>query len=105
MRWILVSRERRQYSKQNCSTLLEEELTRVAAVGQSSGNLVKAITALPTLQELAELPQLPIATCPVDRRNKILLTRQSPGRPHQNSHLYTNTRNGNLRNNSRNFTE
>jgi hypothetical protein len=26
-----------------------------------------------------ELPQTPFATCPVDRRNQILLTSQSPG--------------------------
>jgi hypothetical protein len=27
----------------------------------------------------SELPQFSIATCPVDRRNQILLTSQSPG--------------------------
>jgi hypothetical protein len=34
-------------------------------------------TALTTLHEPAELPQLPIATCPVDRRNQVLLISQS----------------------------
>jgi hypothetical protein len=29
-------------------------------------------------QTSSELPQAPVATCPVDRRNKILLTSQSP---------------------------
>jgi hypothetical protein len=28
---------------------------------------------------VSELPQIPIATCPVDRRNQILFTSQSPG--------------------------
>jgi hypothetical protein len=41
--------------------------------------MVKATMALTTLYELAELPQLPIAICLMERRNQILLTSQSPG--------------------------
>jgi hypothetical protein len=36
-------------------------------------------TVLNTFHELAELPQAPIATYPVDRKNKILSTSQPPG--------------------------
>jgi hypothetical protein len=53
--WIqeLVSWDRGQYSKLKCPTLLEEEPTRVAAVGQFSCHLAKTTTALTTLNELA----------------------------------------------------
>jgi hypothetical protein len=53
----------------------------VAAGGQCSCCLVKTTmkitTALTTIHEVADLPHLPIATNPVDRRNQILLTFQS----------------------------
>jgi hypothetical protein len=52
---------------------------RVAVEGQCSYCLVIITTALPTLNELSELPQLPIAICSVHRRNQILLISQSPG--------------------------
>jgi hypothetical protein len=48
-----------------------------AAEEQHSWCLVK-ITALTTLHELAVLPHLTIPTNLVDRRNKTLLTNQSP---------------------------
>jgi hypothetical protein len=50
----------------------------VAVEGQCSPCLVKT-TALITLHKLADLNHLSIATNPVDRRNQILLTSQSPG--------------------------
>jgi hypothetical protein len=56
-----------------------EKLTRVVPEGQHSCCMVKITTALTTLHKLANLPHLPIATNPVDRRNQILLTSQSPG--------------------------
>jgi hypothetical protein len=72
--------DKEQNSKLN-PDLAGKELTRVAAEGQCSCHLVKR-TALTTLHELADLPHLPIATNLVNRRNKILLTSQSPVRPH-----------------------
>jgi hypothetical protein len=69
---------RGKYSKLNCSTLLREELTKVAAEGQRSCHLVKT-TGLTTVHKLAVLPHLTILTNLVDRRNQILLTSQSPG--------------------------
>jgi hypothetical protein len=44
-----------------------------------SCHLVKITIALTTLHKLEELPQLQIATCPVNRKNQILLTSQSLG--------------------------
>jgi hypothetical protein len=64
---------------------------------------VKTTTALTTLHELAELPQIPIATCPVDRGNQILLITQSPGEAASELPLYAKTRFGHLRKNSRTF--
>jgi hypothetical protein len=78
---------------------------RVVAVGQLSCRLVKKTRALTILHELAELLQLPTATCPVDRRNQILLKASLLVRPHQSSCLYANTRIRHLRNNSRTFTK
>jgi hypothetical protein len=63
------------------------------------------VTALTTLHKLAELPQLPIANCPTDRRNQILSTSLSPGETTSSSHLYANTSIGHLRNNSRTCTK
>jgi hypothetical protein len=51
----------------------------VTAEKQCSCHLVKTMTALITLYELADFPHLPVATNPVDRRKQILLTSQSPG--------------------------
>jgi hypothetical protein len=51
----------------------------VAAEGQCSCCLLKTTIALTTLHELADLPHLPVASNPVDRRNQILFTNQSPG--------------------------
>jgi hypothetical protein len=90
---------RGKYSKLNCSTLLREELTKVAAEGQCSCCLVKTPTVLTTLHALADLPHLPMATNLVNRRNHIILTRQSPSETPSNSCLYANTRIGYLRNN------
>jgi hypothetical protein len=75
----LISWDRGQHSKLNCTTLLREELNRVAAEGQRSCHLVKRKTALTTLHELTDLHHLPVATNPVNRRNQILLTSQSAG--------------------------
>jgi hypothetical protein len=51
----------------------------VAALGKHSCCMLKTTTALTTLHKLAELLQFSIATCSVDIRSQILLTRQSPG--------------------------
>jgi hypothetical protein len=61
---------------------LKTELYHLAGGGadQTELQLKKTTTALTTLQELAHLPYLPSATCPLNRRNQILPTSQSPGK-------------------------
>jgi hypothetical protein len=67
-------------SKLNCPTLLGEELTRQSCSSRAmqllSGKNNNRFHHL--AQTGSELPHVPIATCPVDRRNQILLTSQSP---------------------------
>jgi hypothetical protein len=71
---------------------------------QCSCCLVKT-TALITLQELEDLPHLPIATNPVIEGTKSYSQAKNLVRPNQSSSLYTNTRIRCLRNNSRTFTK
>jgi hypothetical protein len=53
--------------------------TRVAVVWQCSCHLTKTNRSDHLAQTGNDLPHVPNATCPVDRRNKILLTSQSSG--------------------------
>jgi hypothetical protein len=77
----LISQDRRQYSNWIASPCWGRNWpNRVAAEGPHSCCLVETTTALTTHHELTDLPHLPIATCPVDKRNQILLTSQSPGK-------------------------
>jgi hypothetical protein len=106
--WIpqLVLWNRGQYSKLNCPTLLGEEPTKQTCSyratqlppGENNSSEHPAWTG-------SEVPQLPIATYPVDRMNQILLTSQSPGETTSELPLVHQYLIGCQRNNSRTFTK
>jgi hypothetical protein len=77
-------------------------LNRAADEGQCSCCLVETIV-LTTLHKLAVSPHLIIPANLVDKRTKYYSQDSYLVRPHWSFHLYTNTRIGHLRNNSRTY--